>query len=129
MLLLKKITRVDNIIAKPPHSGNVTHHQDQVATTVLPVSFNTKNTRKSTCKNVKPNIVLFLFSLILHQSKFIIKICFCYNCNSRFLGFLYLRRTWFFACNKVVKFLGNAMNTFRAIFFQEFLNFVALELI
>ena len=48
---IKNITRT---IANPPHRGAVTHNQDHVATTVLPVSFKTRNIRKSTSKNVRP---------------------------------------------------------------------------
>ena len=38
----------------PPHRGAVIHHQDHVATTVVPVNFNTMNTIVSNPANPIP---------------------------------------------------------------------------
>ncbi len=55
-----------NIIPMPNeiHNGEVTHHQDQVATTPIPANFNTKNIKNTTVLIPIPLFLLFSITFI-----------------------------------------------------------------
>ena len=57
------IPSIQNVIKKPIHNGEQTHHQDQVATTPIPPNFNARNIKNTEVLKLMLCVV-FSFSIL-----------------------------------------------------------------